>query len=194
MEEKKKIGLLTLVIAIAGVIFAFIDAVVSESYGVIPLEPSEPNFIDLAINGPVWWRINTVIMNTIIGVGIIAYLIGSDKKLSALSLHDFSGLARVVLTFVVISISGIGDLMAQTFVECLRGNSPFYWVHRQWWWTKFMPFPAVVSFLAGHEAPWGSDMIVASLIGIIILSVMWLHYYEKISFTRIWKRFSLLFS
>jgi len=193
MEEKKKIGLLTLVIAIAGIIFAFIDAVVSVSYGVIPSEPSA-DFIDLAINGPVWWRINTVIMSTIISVGILAYLIGSDKKLSTRSFNDFFGFARVILTFVLISFSGLGDLMAQTFVECLTGNSPFYWVYREWWWTRFMPFPAIVSFLAGRSVPLGSDMIVASIIGIIILSVMWLQFYEKIVFTRIWKRFLLLFS
>ena len=193
MEEKKKIGLLTLVIAIAGIIFGFIDAVVSVTYGVIPSEQSA-DFLDLAINGPVWWRINTVIMSTIIGVGIIAYLIGSDKKLSALSLHEFFGLARVILTFVLISFSGLGDLMAQTFVECLTGNSPFYWVYREWWWTRFMPFPAIVTFLAGRSIPLGIDMIVASIIGIIILSVMWLQYYEKIGFTKTWKRFLPLFS
>lgn len=195
MEEKKKIGLLTLVLAIAGIIFAFIDAVVSVSYDVVPLEqPPSADFMNLAINGPVWWRINPIIMSVIISVGIIAYLIGSNKRLSAHSVNDFSGVARVILTFVLISFSGLGDLMAQTVVEYLTGNSPFYWVTREWWWTKFMPFPAVVSFLAGHSVPWGSDMIVASIIGIIILSVMWLQYYEKISFTRIWKRFSLLFS
>lgn len=181
MEEKKKIGLLTLVLAVAGVLFAFLDAVVSVSYGVIPSEPSA-DFMDLAINGPVWWRVNTVIMSTIIGVGIIAYLIGSDKKLSARSINDFFGFARVVLTFVLISFSGLGDLMAQTVVEWLTGNNPFCWVHREWWWTRFMPFPALVSFLAGHSVPLGSDMIVASIIGIVILSVMWLHYYEKIVF------------
>jgi hypothetical protein len=189
MEEKKKIGLLTLILVIAGIIFAFIDAVVSVSYGVIPSEPSSGDFVDLAINGPVWWRINTIIMGTIISVGIIAYLIGSGKELSTLSLSDFSGFARVILTFVLISFSGLGDVMAQTVVECLTGNSPFYWVNRQWWWTKFMPFPALVSFLAGHSVPWGSDMIVASIIGIILLSIMWLHYYGKIGFTRILKRF-----
>jgi len=194
MEEKKKIGLLTLVIAIAGVIFAFIDAVVSVSYGVIPSEPPSDDFVELAINGPVWWRINTVIMTVIISVGIIAYLIGSDKKLSVRSRNDFFGFARVILTFVLISFSGLGDLMAQTVVECLTGNSPFYWVYREWWWTRFLPFPAIVSFLAGHSVPLGIDMIVASIIGIIILSVMWLHYYEKIGFTRMWKRFLLLFS
>jgi len=193
MKEKRKIGLLTLLLAIAGIIFAFVDAVVSVSYGVIPSEPSA-DFMDLAINGPVWWRINTVIMWTIKSVGIIAYLIGSDKKLSERSLNDFFGIARVLLTFFVISFSGLGDLMAQTAVECLTGNSPFYWVNREWWWTRFMPIPAIVSFLAGRSVPLGSDMIVASIIGIILLSVMWLQYYGKISFRRIWKRFSLLFS
>jgi hypothetical protein len=195
MEEKKKIGLLTLVLAIAGIIFAFIDAIVSVSYGVVPPEqPPSADFMNLAINGPVWWRINPIIMSVIIGVGIIAYLIGSDKKLSARSRNDFFGFARVILTFVLMSFSGLGDLMAQTVVEYLSGNSPFYWVTREWWWTKFMPFPAVVSFLAGHSVPWGSDMIIASIIGIIILSVMWLQYYEKIGFTKLRKRFLLLFS
>jgi len=193
MEEKKKIGLLTLVLATAGIIFAFIDAVVSVSYGVIPSEPSA-DFMDLAINGPVWWRINTVIMTIIISVGIITYLIGSDKKISERSLKDFFGFARVILTFALISFSGLGDLTAQTFVEVLTGNSPFYWVYREWWWTRFMPFPAVVTFLAGRNIPLGIDMIMASVIGIIILSVMWLHYYEKIDFTRLLKKLLLLFS
>jgi len=186
MKEKKKIGLLTLVLAIAGVIFALIDGVVSVSYGVVPSEPSD-DFMDLAIHGPVWWRVNALITAVIIGVGIAAYLIGSRKELPERSHNDFWGLARVIFTFVLISFSGLGDLMAQTVIECMMGNSPFYWVHREWWWTRFMPIPAMVSFLGGRSVPLGTDMIVASIIGIIILTVMWLHYYGKIRFIRIRK-------
>jgi len=189
MEEKKKIGLLTLVIAVAGILLAFIDAIVSVSYGVIPSEPTSPDFVDLAINGPIWWRINTILMVIVIGVGLIAFLIGSEK-LSTRSKHDFFGFARIMGTFVLISLSGMGDLIAQTVVECLTGNSPLYWVTREWWWTRYMPIPAVVSFFAGHRVPYGTDMIIASFIGVIILSVIWLQYYGKISFTKIWKLFS----
>jgi len=192
MEEKRKIGLLTFLLVAAGIVFAFIDAVVSVSYGVLPPTPSA-DFIDLAINGPVWWRVNMVMMSTIIIVGVTAYLIGNDKKLSALSLNELSGFARVVLTFLVISLSGLGDLLSQTVIECLIGNSPFYWINREWWWTRFMPFPAIVAFFGGRSVPLGVDMIVASTLGAILLSIMWLHYYEKISFRKLWNRFFLFF-
>jgi len=193
MDEKKKIGILTLVIAIAGVLFAFIDALVSVSYGVIPSRPSA-DFVDLVVNGPLWWRINPVIVTTIISVAIIGYLIGGDKKLSERPISDFFGLGRVIITFVLISVSGLGDLMAQTFVEILTGNAPFYWLYREWWWTRFMPFPAVVTFLMGRNAPLGTDMLMASIIGIIILIIIWLQYYEKLAFTKIRKQFAQLFS
>ena len=46
MEDKKRIGLLTLVIAIAGIVFAVVDAVVFVTYGVVPSKPSS-DFFDL---------------------------------------------------------------------------------------------------------------------------------------------------
>jgi len=186
MEEKKRIGFLTLVIAIAGVIIAVVDAVVSVSYGVIPPEqPANTGFHELAINGPVWWKINPIIVITVISVGVVAFLIGSDLKLFANRIKSFFAFLRVALTFVIISLSGIGDVISQTAVECLSGNSPLHWLHIDWWWTKYMPLPAVIAFLMGHSVPSGIDMAIASILGVVLLIVMWLHYYGKISFTKI---------
>jgi len=186
MEQKKRIGFLTLVIAIAGIIIAVIDAVVSVSYGVVsPEQPPNTDFFDLAINGPVWWKINPIIVITVISVGVVAFLIGSDLKLFANRIKSFFAFLRVALTFVIISLSGIGDVISQTFVECLNGKSPLNWLYIDWWWTKYMPLPAVIAFLMGHSVPSGIDMAVGSILGIALLMVMWLHYYEKISFTKI---------
>jgi len=187
MEEKKRIGFLTLVIAIAGIIIAVIDAVVSVSYGVIPPEqPANISFDELSgINGPVWWKINPIIVITVISVGIVAFLIGSDLKLFANRIKSFFAFLRVALTFVITSLSGIGDVISQTVVECLNGNSPLNWLHIDWWWTKYMPLPAAIAFLMGHSVPSGIDMAIASILGIVLLMIMWLHYYGKISFTKI---------
>lgn len=186
MEEKKRIGFLTLVIAIAGVIIAVVDAVVSVSYGVVPTtEPSNADFLDLAINGPVWWKINPIIVVTVISVGVVAFLLGSDLKLFANRIKSFYAFLRVALTFVIMSFSGIGDVISQTFIECLTGRSPLNWLYYDWWWTKYMPLPALIAFLMGHGVPSGIDMAVGSILGIVLLSAMWLHYYEKISFTKI---------
>jgi len=184
MEEKKRIGFLTLVIAIAGIIVAVIDAIVAVSYAVVPPEPST-DFFDLVINGPVWWKINPVIVITIIGVGIAAFLLGSDLKLSTRPIKGFFGLLRVGLTFVIVSFSGLGDIISQTFIECLTGRFPLSWLSYDWWWTRFMPIPAVIAFLIGHNIPSGVDMALGSTVGIILLSVMWLHYYEKINLAKI---------
>lgn len=185
MEEKKRIGFLTLVIAIAGIILAVIDAVVSVSYGVVPSEPpANTGFSELAINGPVWWKINPIIVITVISVGVIAFLIGSDLKLFANRIKSFYAFLRVALTFVIMSFSGIGDVISQTFIECLNGNSPLNWLYIDWWWTKYMPLPAVIAFLVGHDVPSGIDMLVGSTVGIVLLIAMWLHYYGKISFTK----------
>ncbi len=75
--------------------------------------------------------------------------------------------------------------MAQTFVEILQGNSPLNWLTLEWWWTQYMLGPAVISFLTGHDVPLGTDMAIASVIGIVIIIVMWLWYYEKINFAKI---------
>lgn len=184
MEEKKRIGFLTLVIAIAGIIVAAIDAIVTVSYAVVPPEPST-DFFDLAINGPVWWKINPVIFITILGVGIAAFLLGSNLKLSTRSVKSFFGFLRVGLTFVITSLSGLGDIISQTFIECLKGRFPLSWLHYDWWWTRFMPLPALIAFVIGHDVPSGMDMALGSAIGIILLCVMWLHYYGKINFTKI---------
>jgi len=186
MEEKKRIGFLTLVIAIAGIIVAVVDAVVSVAYGVVPpAQPANTDFFDLAINGPVWWKINPIISITLISVGVVAFLLGSDLKLSVNRIRSFFGFLRVALTFVITSLSGIGDIISQTFIECLTGRSPLNWLYYDWWWTKYMPLPAVIAFLMGHGVPSGIDMAAGSLLGTVLLIVMWLHYYEKISFTKI---------
>lgn len=184
MEEKKRIGFLTLVIAIAGIILAVIDAVVSVSYAVVPSEPSSTEFLDLVINGPVWWKINPIIIITLISVGVVAFLLGSDLKVSANRIKSFFGFLRVALTFVITSLSGIGDIISQTFIEFLTGNSPLNWLYYDWWWTKYMPLPAVIAFLVGHSVPSGIDMAVAAVSGIVLLTVMWLHYYGKFNFIR----------
>lgn len=44
-----------------------------------------------------------------------------------------------------------------------------------------MPIPALIAFLAGHGVPSGIDMVLASIAGLILLSVMWLHYYGKLN-------------
>ena len=180
MEEKKRIGLLTLAVAVAGVVFAAIDAIVSVTYAVVPSEPSG-DFFDLVINGPIWWKINPIIFGTLISVGIIAFLLGSDLKLSAHPIKSFFGFLRMVLTFLIISLSGLGDIVSQTFIECFTGRFPFGWLSYDWWWTRFMPIPAIVAVLTGHSVPSGVDMALASMIGLILLSVMWLHYYGKLN-------------
>jgi hypothetical protein len=184
MEEKKRIGFLTLVIAIAGIVFAAIDAIVSVTYAVVPPEPSN-DFFDLVINGPIWWKINPVIIITVISVGIISFLLGSDLKFSARPIKSFYGFLRLGLTFVIVSLSGLGDIMSQTFIECFTGRFPFGWIYYDWWWTRFMPIPALIAFLIGHSVPSGIDMALGSTIGIILLSVMWLNYYGKLKLTKI---------
>src|SRR4030065_2703288 len=109
MEEKKRIGVLTLVIAVAGIIFAAIDAIVSVTYAVVPPEPQSTDFFYLVINGPIWWKINPVIIITVISVGIISFLLGSDLKFSARPIKSFYGFLRLGLTFTIISLSGLGD-------------------------------------------------------------------------------------
>ena len=74
MNKKKRIGLLTIVIFIAGLIMTVIDAVVTVTYGVIPTGPST-NFFELVIEGPLWWEVNPVIIITIIGVGVTAFVL-----------------------------------------------------------------------------------------------------------------------
>lgn len=184
MNKKKRIGLLTLVIFIANMIITIIDAVVAVAYEVVPKEPSS-DFYDLVIHGPVWWKINPIIIMTIIGVGLTAFFLGNNTKFSKPDLKSTLGYVPLILTFVTISLSGLGDVMSQTFIELFRGSNPTGWIHYEWWWTRFMPAPALVAALAGHNIPTGIDMLVGSTIGIVILCIMWLYYYEKISFAKI---------
>lgn len=178
MERKKRIGLLTLVLVIAGIVVAYIDAVVTVAYDVMPEESND--FWALAISGPVWWKINPLIFITIISVGIIAFLLGDNSKMSIRpSRKELLELAPLILTFVINAFSGLGDIMSQTFIECLRGNSPLNWLNYEWWWTRFMPLPALIAFLAGHSVPLGIDMVIGSIVGVGLLGIMWYYYYKK---------------
>lgn len=184
MEEKKRIGLLTCVIAIAGIVFAAVDAIVSVTYAVVPPQPSS-DFFYLVINGPIWWKINPLIFITLITVGIVAFVLGSDLKFSAPPIKSLYGFLRVGLTFVIVSLSGLGDIISQTFMESFKGGFPFGWLTYDWWWTRFMPVPALIAFAEGHSVPTGIDMALGSITGLILLSLMWLHYYGKLDLARI---------
>ena len=184
MNKKKRIGLLTLVIFIATMIITIIDAVVAVTYEVVPKEPSY-DFDYLVVYGPVWWKINPIIIITVIGVGLTAFFLGNNTKFSKPNSKSMLGYVPLILTFVTISLSGLGDIMSQTFIELFRGNSLIGWIYYEWWWTRFMPVPALVAALAGHNIPTGIDMLIGSTIGIVIICTMWLSYYEKISFTKI---------
>ncbi len=185
MEEKKRLGFLTLLIAIAGIVIAAIDAIVSVTYAVVPPDTSGRSFSDLVWNGPIWWKINPIIVITIIALGIVAFLIGSDWKFAGNPIKSFYSFLRVALTFVIISFSGLGDIISQTFIEIFSGHLPFDWLYIDWYWTKFMPLPAVLAFLGGHEVPSGIDMALASLVGMVLLIFMWLHYYDKLHLMQI---------
>jgi hypothetical protein len=75
--------------------------------------------------------------------------------------------------------------MSQTFIECFTGRYAFGWLAYDWWWTRFMPIPALIAFLIGHNVPSGIDMAIASAMGIILLVFMWLHYYGKINLAKV---------
>jgi len=194
MEKKKRIGLLTFVVFIAGTIMAVIDAVVTVSYGVMETvaEQSSADLQELVFNGPVWWKINPIIIITIISVGVIAFLLGSDIGTSTRPARQLFELAPVFLTFVTISFSGLGDVISQTFIEFMTGNNPLNWLHKDWWWTRFMPIPALIAFLAGHSVPTGTDMLIGSVVGIVMLGALWLYYYKPLNFrariTAMWKK------
>jgi len=182
MEEKKRLGFLTLLIAIAGIVIAAIDAIVSVTYAVVPPDTSGQSFSDLVLYGPIWWKINPIIIITIITLGIVAFLIGSDWKFAGNPIRSFYSFLRVALTFVIISLSGLGDIISQTFIEILYGHFPLNWLYIDWYWTKFMPLPAVLAFLGGHEVPSGIDMALASALGMVLITLMWLHYYDRLNF------------
>jgi len=141
--------------------------------------------MDLVINGPIWWKINPIIVITIITLGIVAFLIGSDWKFAGNPMKSFFGFLRVALTFVIMSLSGLGDIISQTFIEILSGHFPLNWLYIEWYWTKFMPLPAVLAFLGAHEVPSGIDMAVASALGMVLITFMWLHYYNKLNFQQL---------
>lgn len=183
MNKKKRIGLLTLVIFIATMIVTVIDAIVAVTYEVLPKEPSS-DFYYLVVYGPVWWKINPIILITIIGVGLTAFFLGNNTKFSKPNLRSMLQYIPLILTFVTISLSGLGDVMSQTFIELFRGNNPTGWIYYEWWWTMYMPVPALVAALAGRNIPTGIDMIIGSTIGIVIICIVWLYYYEKFSFTK----------
>ena len=182
MEAKKRLGFLTLLIAIAGIVIAAIDAIVSVTFAVVPPDTSGKSFSDLVLYGPIWWKINPIIVITTITLGIVAFLIGSDWKFAGNPMKSFFSFLRVALTFIIMSLSGLGDIISQTFIEILSGHFPLNWLYIEWYWTKFMPLPAVLAFLGGHEVPSGIDMGVASALGMVLITVMWLHYYDKLNF------------
>lgn len=188
MEWKTRIGLFTLTIFVASIIFTFIDALVTVEYNVIPKELESTDFSYLVLYGPIWWKINTTVFIVLISVGIISYLLGADLiKWSMRNVYIVDFLI-IILTFFTISASGLGDITSQSFIEILRGNNVFAWIKYEWWWTKYMPLPFAISSLAGHDVPLGVDMAASSLIGIVIVFSMWLYYYKRYEIPRPIKR------
>lgn len=178
MEKKKRIGLLTLVVFIAGTIMSIIDAAVSLAYDVVPKEYTT-NFNELVMSGPLWWKINPIILLTIIGVGVIAFLLGNNVDFSwSVLKNQLSQLIPVFLTFMAISFSGLGDVISQTFIEMLSGNSPLNWLNHSWWWTMYIPIPAFIAFLGGHRIPSGTDMAIGAIVGILMVVALWLYHYD----------------
>lgn len=175
-EKKKKIGILTILLQSASMVFTFIDAIVAVNYPVMPA-PSE-DFTALVIEGPIWWKINPILFTVLISVGVFAFILGNDTERDVKQPKEWRAFLPLVFTFLIISASGLGDAMSQTFIEILSGNSPFYWLIRDWWWTKFLPLPFVVSTLRLHAVPTGLDMLICSVIGIFLLGLMWLRYYN----------------
>lgn len=178
MKVKKRIGLLALVIFTAGIIMSYIDALVTVVYNIIPEEVTSTKFTDLVLYGPIWWKINVIISVVIISVGIISYLLGADMvKYSMRKVHRFDFLV-VILTFVIISASGLGDVIAQTFIEIIRRNNPVSWIGYEWWWTKYMPLPGFIAFVLGLNYPTGTIMLTGSIIGVILLIFLWFYYFK----------------
>jgi hypothetical protein len=175
-EKKKKIGILTILLQSASMVFTFIDAIVAVNYPVMPA-PSE-DFTKLVIEGPIWWKINPILFTVLISVGVFAFILGNDTERDVKQPKEWRAFLPLVFTFLIISASGLGDAMSQSFIEILSGNSPFYWLIRDWWWTKFLPLPFVVSTLSLHPVPTGLDMLICSVIGIFLLGLMWLRYYN----------------
>jgi len=175
-EKKKKIGILTILLQSASMVFTFIDAIVAVNYPVMP-EPSA-DFTKLVMEGPIWWKINPILFMVLISVGVFAFILGNDTERDVKQPKEWRAFLPLVFTFLIISASGLGDAMSQSFIEILSGNNPFYWLIRDWWWTKFLPLPFVVSTLRLHPVPTGLDMLICSVIGIFLLGLMWLRYYE----------------
>jgi len=177
-EKKKKIGILTVLLVSASMVFTFIDALVAVNFpSSMPLERTE-DFHELVIEGPIWWKINPILFMVLISVGVFAFVLGNDTERDVKQPKEWRAFLPLVFTFLIISASGLGDAISQSFIEILSGNSPLYWLTRDWWWTKFLPLPFVVSTLLLHPVPTGLDMLICSVIGIFGLGLMWLRYYD----------------
>lgn len=187
MEWKTRIGLLTLTIFIASLIFTFFDALVTIEYDVIPDEVENKDFSHLVLHGPIWWKINTIVFIVLITTGLICFLLGADLIKRPMRKDHVAGLLIIILTFLTISASGLGDIMSQSFNEILREKNAFAWIDYEWWWTKYLLLPFAVSSIAGHEFPSGVDMAVSSSIGLVIIVLMWLRYYGKYEIAKIIK-------
>lgn len=176
-EKKKKIGILTLLLFSASMVFTFIDAVVAVNFPSSMPDPTE-DLYELVIGGSIWWKINPILFMVLISVGVFAFVLGNDTERDVKRPKEWRAFLPLVFTFLIISASGLGDAISQSFIEILRGNSPLYWLARDWWWTKALPLPFVVSTLRLHSVPTGLDMLICSVIGIFGVGLMWLRYYD----------------
>jgi len=178
LEKKKKIGYLTILLFFTCLALTFIDAIMAVNYPILPETPSD-DFYDLVVNGPIWWKINPMIIFMVIAVGIASFVIGNETERDIKHPRELKAFTPLILTFVFISISGLGDLMSQTIIEVLCHRQPFSWINYGWWWTKFVSFPFIISSLFMHDVPTGLDMIISSAIGIVLLVLVWLIYFNK---------------
>lgn len=106
-------------------------------------------------------------------VGVLAFLFGREGKLFS---RDYRRLILVGLIPVILMISGAFDLISATVIEYLRSNQPLNWMnYGEWWWIVYHPFPRISAAIVGHTHPLGTDMIVGSVGGVIILVIIFFY-------------------
>ena len=160
---------MAILFTVVTIILSFIDASMIVYQRIESKKVESMQFSDWLLNIPWWWVVVIILLIMFIIVGIVSFLLGKKK----IDHEDYKRLSIVAFIPILLMISGTFDLISATVIEYLRGNHPFNWMnYKEWWWTMYHPFPRISAFVAGRTYPISLDMIVSSLCGLFILTVL----------------------
>jgi len=177
LDERERMGLLALFVAtITIVFFAVMDSVMV----VYVFDPTESSGIGY------YWKLLPFLVAVVAVMAAAGSLLGDYGNWSG---EDYVGAFLLILTPLLLGFFGILDIASASMIEQLRGNGFLTWTlgnhpYDSWWWLgpdqTIIPLaPWIIATLFERINPNSFDLILSSIMGSVVLLVIWVVYVKS---------------